>query len=354
MKMRQIVILAPLFLSQLALIGCRKKDDSTELIRPVRTMRVADAEQLSRRVFPGRAEATQAVDMAFEVQGQLIERPVNVGDQVAKGATLARIDARDYENDLQAAQARLELAVTLLKRVDQAVKSGAISQQDLTDAQAKRDMAQATVRIKEKAVADTSLVAPFAGTIAATYIENFQNVEKKQIVLRLLDTSKMELKIDVPEQLIMLSPYIKDITVAFEASPDAPVPAEVKEIGTEASSTTRTYPVTLIMDQPQNFTILAGMTGTVRGRPDPPGEITAAGFEILGAAVFEEAGKSFVWVVDETALTVQRHEVNPTGVSSFGVKVEGLEAGQTIVTAGTHHLREGQRIRLMDEVQPSE
>jgi RND family efflux transporter MFP subunit len=352
MKMRPTMIIPLLF--PLMLVGCGKKVESPELIRPVRTMRVADAEGVSRRVFPGRAEATQAVDMAFEVQGKLNQRPINVGDQVKKAQTLAQLDSRDYENDLQAAQAGLEQATTYLERIEQAVKTGAVSKQDLTDAKAKRDMSEANVRIKQKALDDTTLVAPFDGTIAATYVENFQNVERKQIVLRLLDTSKMELKIDIPEQLIMLSPYLKDITVTFEASPEAPVAAEVKEIGTEASSTTRTYPVTLIMDQPQGFTILAGMTGVARGRPEPPGELAAGGFEILGAAVFEEGGKSYVWVVDETASTVQKLEVNPTGVSSFGVKVEGLKAGQMIVTAGTHYLREGQKIRLMDEGQLSE
>ena len=336
------LVILPLVFSS----GCKPSPDTVELVRPVRTMRVADADQLSRRTFPGRAEATQAVDLAFEVHGQLVERPVNVGDKVTVGQLLARLDARDYNNDLEASRARLKQAEAYLSRISKAVESGAVAKQDLTDAQSQHDMAAANVSIKEKAVGDTELSAPFDGIVAATYVENFQNVERKQIVLRLLDTSMMELKIDIPEQLIMLAPHLKNVTVTFEASPETAVPAKVKEIGTEASATTRTYPVTLIMEQPGDFTILAGMTGVVRGKPEPPGENAATGFEILGAAVFEDGGKSFVWVVDEASSTVGRREVSPNAVTSFGVRVEGLEPGLTIVTAGAHHLREGQKVAL--------
>ena len=44
--------------------------------------------------------------LAFEVPGQLIERPVNIGDEVEVGQVLARLDPRDYENELRAASTR--------------------------------------------------------------------------------------------------------------------------------------------------------------------------------------------------------------------------------------------------------
>ena len=69
---------------------------------------IHDADPLGRRTFPGRAEATMAVDMAFQVQGQLIERPVNVGDRVTKGQFLGRLDERDYQNDRDTAKARVD------------------------------------------------------------------------------------------------------------------------------------------------------------------------------------------------------------------------------------------------------
>ena len=117
----------------------------------------------------------------------------------------------------------------------------------LTDAEAQAEASDADVKVKEKALADTEIFAPFNGTIAATYLENFQNVRSKQPVIRVLDLSLIEFKIDVPEKLISYVSLIKNIQVAFDAYPGSFVPSEIKEVGTEASTTTRTFPVTLIM-----------------------------------------------------------------------------------------------------------
>ena len=92
-------------------------------------------------------------------------------------------------------------------------------------------------------------------------MENFEDVQNKQAILRLLDDSKIEMIIDIPEHLIINAAYVKDAFVVFDAFPGREIAATIKEIGTEASSTTRTYPVTLIMDQPEDIRILPGMTG---------------------------------------------------------------------------------------------
>jgi RND family efflux transporter MFP subunit len=333
----------------ITLFGCKKEEPASAIVRPVRAMRVADAEQIARRVFPGRAEAVQAVDIAFEVQGQMIERPVNVGDNVEMGQVLAQLDPRDYQNDLDSAQAQMDRAKAYFERIEQAAETGAVAQQDLTDAQAQFDVAQANLNVKKKALTDTKIVAPFDGSIAATYLENFQNVRRKQSVLRLLDTSRIEMKIDIPEQLITLVPYVGDITVSFDAFPGKKVAAEMKEIGTEASATTRTYPVTVIMDQPEDFTILPGMTGQVRGQPKVDSLLIEQGVQVLGSAVFEKDGNEYVWVLDESSNTVKQHQVKMRSVNAQGVFIDGIEPGQLVVTAGVHYLNEGQNVRLLDE-----
>ena len=95
--------------------------------------------------------------------------------------------------------------------------------------------------------------------MAATYVDNFQNVIAKQRILRLLDTSQIEMEVSVPEALIGLEPYVTDIRVRFKPFPDVEISARIKEISNEASITTRTYPVTIVMDQPEGAEIKPGM-----------------------------------------------------------------------------------------------
>ena len=329
----------------ISLASCSKEKEEVELVRPVRTIRLEEAANLTGRIFPGRAEALLAVDIAFEVSGQITERPIQVGDNVKKGQMLAKLDPRDYANRVESAKSRLERATTFLERIKKAVEGGAVSQQQLTDAQAQFDIAGSDLKIELKALADTKIKAPFDGTISAIYAENHSNIESKQAILRLMDLSEIELKIDIPEKLIMRVTKVRDITVTFDAFPNKPVPATVKEIGKEASASTRTFPVTLVMKQPKDFTILPGMTGQATGKGGN-GPAEAGVFQVPGTAIIEEAGKQFVWVVDEQSMTVARKPITPKGSNRLGMLIHGLEKGQLLVTAGVHNLSEGQKIKV--------
>ena len=329
-------------------VGCAKKEEAVTLIRPVRTMIIEDAGAFGkRRVFPGRAEAVQSVDIAFEVQGQLIERPVKVGEVVKTGVMLAKLDQRDYKNDVDSAIARLARAKAYLSRIDQAAKTGAVAEQDLTDAQAQYDVADANLKVKQKAFTDTQILAPFDGTIAALYVENFQNVRAKENVVRLLDMSEIEFKINIPEAYITEAKQIEDVTVTYDTFPGRPVSATIKEIGTEASKTTRSYPVTMVMKQPKDFFILPGMTGQARGR-SPMTDLRNKELRLVEtSAVFTSEKERCVWVVDDETLTVKRTKVETRDVGEDGILVTGLETGQRVVTAGVHSLSEGQKVRLL-------
>ena len=326
-----------------------KQADGEPPLRPVRAIRVGDASELIGRWYPGRAEATQEIDLAFEVEGRLIERPVKVGDEVAVDQVLARLDPRDYQNDLDAARAQLEQADAYRERIEQAAKTGAVSQQEVTDAVARQEVATANLAIKQKALDDTQVTAPFPGKIAATYVENYQNVRRKERVLRLLDISRVEMRIAVPEQFISYAAQVADIKCRFDAFPEREVPAHIKELGTEASETTRTYPVTLIMDQPDGFVILPGMTGEATAtRLDQASEGNVAPTVPPAAVFVGEDGNSYVWVVDDSAMTVRRRAVELGALTSVGLQVKGPERGEWIVTAGVHYLEEGQRVRILD------
>ena len=74
------------------------------------------------------------------------------------------------------------------------------------------------VRIAQKAVDDTRIVAPFDGVVSQTFVDNFQNVIAKQPVIRFLDVSKIEMIINIPEAFINLSPYVRDLRVRFDAA----------------------------------------------------------------------------------------------------------------------------------------
>jgi RND family efflux transporter MFP subunit len=320
-----------------------------EAIRPVRAIKLGDASAFEGRWFPGRAKATQEANLAFEVSGTVVER-VDVGDKVTEGTLLSRLDPRDFKNALDRAAAERDRASAHLDRIRTAEASGAVSKQDLTDAEARYNQASATVKIRQKALDDTHIFAPFTGTVAATYVEKHEAVQPKQVILRLLDAQKIEMVIDVPESRIGNAPYVKELRIRFDTVPGREFPAEIKEISNEASQTTRTYPVTLIMDAPTDVTIQPGMAGEATARLELPEDKDLSGYEVPLSAIFSEKDQtSYVWVIDEGSGQVSLRPVELGNLTPRGVLIKsGIKSGEWVATAGVHFLRDGQEVRILE------
>jgi multidrug efflux pump subunit AcrA (membrane-fusion protein) len=174
-------------------------------------------------------------------------------------------------------------------------------------------------------------------------VDNYQTVQAKQPIVRVLDISKIEVTIQVPENLISLAPRVKKAVCRFDAFPGKEFVGQVTKIGSEASQTTRTYPVTVEVDQPEDTQILPGMAAIVRGQPEADGK--AAGEDGVGqdlvvppSAVFTaEAGQqAYVWVVDEGSHKATRRAVKTGKLTPVGIAV--MRACREWVVVGWGHL----------------
>ncbi len=352
--------------SAIALSACEQEvAEEAPVIRPVKAIKVDDYSALNKRHFSGRAKATQELDLSFRVPGNLVELPVNVGDQVEAGGLVSQLDPATFKAEVDGSEASvaraaatLENATAQRQRDKTLFDKGHVAQARLDKAIAAESEAKADLRGTRAALNKaklnltyTTLTAPFAGVIVTTYVDNFQDVRAKEPVVRLLDKSKIEMVIDIPENLIGLVPGVTEVVVEFDPFPGRKFAAEIKEIGAEASATTRTYPVTLILDQPDDIIILPGMAGRASGSGQPlPGQENRVTIPIAATFSPKEADGTFVWIFDEASGVVQRRAVTPGALTEIGVQIEdGIEPGEWVVTAGVSYLREGQQVRLLEE-----
>lgn len=221
------------------------------------------------------------------------------------------------------------------------------------------DAKRAEIKALEAAVANAKnqldyavLTAPFDGKVAARYVDNFQTVQAKQPIVRLLDVSKIEVTIQVPESVIALIPRVKKVLCRFDALPGQDFVGQITKIGSEASQTTRTYPVTVAVDQPEEAQILPGMAATVSRHPEDAEETAAEDLVVPPAAVFtkESGQQTYVWVVDEGSRKVKEQAITTGQLTPVGITVtQGLQKGQWVVTAGVHSLREDQEVKILQE-----
>lgn len=336
----------------LALISCDSKiPEKADLIRPIPAMKVGESQKVSGRQFPGKAKATQEVNLAFDVSGKLIERPVNIGDTVKKGDIIARLDPRDFKARVKSAKAELKKAKQNYTRGKKLIKDGFISQREYDRLEADVDVSEANVDIAQKALSDSMILAPFDGHIANLFVENYQAVLSKKVIARLLDTSQIEMVVQIPENLISRVSYVEDIHVTFDTFPDTALAASIKEVSNEASQTTRTYPVTLIMQQTDGINILPGMAGNATGTLVMPGTSSEELEKLVVPvkAVFTPSTRKqdHVWVIDEKSTSVKMRAVKTGHLTQSGIQIlEGLQADEWVAIAGVHTLREGQKVRI--------
>lgn len=105
-----------LLFALLWLPGCTPAEvERTPVVRPVRTMVVAEGEDQRIRVFPGKVEASRKVELSFQVAGTLQSLPVKEGQKLKKGDLIAQLRQDEFQARLKNLQGQLDQARAALR-----------------------------------------------------------------------------------------------------------------------------------------------------------------------------------------------------------------------------------------------
>jgi RND family efflux transporter MFP subunit len=342
---------AALVLLPVLLAGCDEGsaslvEDAPSPPATVRVVEVAPAAAIDRRSFVGRVEALRTVDLAFQVEGELVALPPIEGETLERGALLAALDPEDFELALERAEAELQLASADYQRSRDLFARGAVPE-------ARRDQDRAAFRLAEVArdraarnLRLTRITAPFEALIARRLVDEHAYVTPDRPVLRVHDVTEMRVVISVPEDLVALVRSSGGFTAEarLTAAPEVAFPLSLREFAAEADGVAQSYDVSLAIDGPLDPRVLPGMTATVLVSVN--GKAAEGVVEVPLAAIDTNGYDGFqVWVVDPQSLEVQPRPVTLglPGDTTASV-LAGLEQGEHIVAAGVARLSPGQRI----------
>ena len=341
-----------------ALAGCSQDAVRTPETRPVRAVVVeyrADGETVS---FTGQIRARDQFNVAFRLDGRVIERHADLGDVVAFGQILARLDSQNQQNalrsaeaDLAAARATLTEARLTFGRQQELLKGDWTprakfdgAEERLRTAQANVDSAEAQVQTARDQLSYTILRADRPGAVTAVGAEPGEVVEAGHMIVQLAGAGGLDAVFDIPEQLIRMGP--RDSVVDLALSDDSRVRAtgSVRQVAPQADSATRTFQVKVgINNPPEGMRLGSTVTGRLKlAAPE--------GVAVPASALTEGNGSAAVWVVDRQSHTVSLRPVDAVRFDVENVVISrGLEKGDLVVTAGVQMLRPGQKVRLLGE-----
>ena len=358
-RLRTVMVSATLILVVAASVaGCSKKVARTPDPRPVRTVTVesqADGETVS---FTGQIRAQDQVNLAFRIDGRMIERKVSLGDVIAPGHIVAKLDSQNEENALRSAQANLASAQATLTqarlafgRQRELLKGGWTSRAKFDDAQealrtaeAQVESAEAQRHIAEDRLGYTVLRTDSPGAVTATGADAGEVVKAGQTIVQLAGMTKLDAVFDIPEQLIRTGPRDPVVGLALSDASQVQATGYVRQVAPQADSNTRTFQVKVAINNPPEGMKL-GSTVTGRIKLAAP-----AGIAVPASALTEGDNHPAVWLVDRHTETVSLRAVDVLRYDAAGVVISrGLEKGDVVVTAGVQMLRPGQKVRRLGD-----
>jgi len=336
--------------------GCGKQAAAPEPVRAVRTQVVSASAASTSHEYAAEVKARVESRLSFRVNGQLLSRSVNLGDQVKAGQVLARIDAQDLKLAEAAAAAGVAAARTNrdqmgadYKRFVDLQRQGFISIAELERrdsafkaAQAQLDQAKAQADVQGNQAGYAQLIADGAGVVTGI------DAEPGQVLAA--GTPVVSVALDGPRDIVFSVPEDQVARVKAAASrpgalrvrlwgSDQTSPLTLREMAAAADPVTRTF---LIKADVGKLDVKLGQSATVvLDFPQVSGVV-----KLPLSAVSQQGGKTAAWLLDGASMTVKPVPVQVGGADGNEVVIAGgLSAGQEVVVAGVHVLNAGQKVK---------
>ena len=358
-------------LLSLTLTACSKDEVKAKPPAPAVSVYSIQSQQIGGyREFVARTEAFKEADLRARVEGELIERHFKEGSNVEKGQVLLRIEPAAYEAALSAAKADLssrvsgeENAKRNLKRANDLIDDGYISQSDFDrltteESQAKSAVkaAQASLEKAELDLSYTIIKAPFSGLIGKVNY-NVGNLvgPTSNSLATLLISNPIFVSFQVEESFYIS--YLQshqgartandaevDLSLRLPNNSEYPEKGKLDFADTKIAEGMGTVELRTVFPNP-NHIILPGLFVTLIVESQNKEEMAL----IPQAAVQESQQGKFVLIVDENNKVKQRHVVLGRRINAMWVAEKGVAIGEKVIVEGLQKVRSGVEVRGVEK-----
>jgi RND family efflux transporter MFP subunit len=355
------------------LCGCHHESSKMTSREPsaVRVAVVRFAETSGERLRYSASIVPDAqVDLAFRTSGYVTNiaqvrgadgklRDIGSGDYAEQGLTLAHIRREDVQNEVAQARAKLDQAVAQHTRAEQDFQRAQVlystqsltktdydqSQEAFRATQAAIENARAALRQAELTLQDADLKAPFSGYILNRKIELGSLVAPSTAAFTVADISRVKVTFGIPDYVLPRIRLGQQIKIEPE-NDVTPLSGKVTSISTAADTRDRTFAVEVSVENPKR-NLKPGMIVSVSLGEAPHSYI---GIPLTAVVPYASEGEAFaVMVVEEHAgaLVAKSRPIQVTAVYDNSVAVEGVRAGERVVSEGAQLLKDGDPVQVI-------
>jgi RND family efflux transporter MFP subunit len=298
--------------------------------------------------------------LSFRTDGRIVERLAEVGDHVASGQLLARLDPEEQQAKVDAASAEVRAAEARLRNEASGLerqkfllsrKTGTQSEYDRAEesfrtAQSSLEAAKARLGTAREAFGQTELRAGTAGTITARHAEAGQVVPAGQSVFVLAHDGPRDAIFNVNESAFGNQPIERDVPIEVNlvADPGIHTTGTVREITPTLSGAGGTLAIKVgLAESPPAMALGAAVVG--KGPLNSQRAIT-----IPASSLASLGGQPAVWILDPATNAVSAKPIAIAGYETDQILVAaGLRPGDLVVTSNTQKMSPNQKVAVAKE-----
>lgn len=300
----------------------------------------------------GTLAAIRQVDVSPEVEGRVVEILFEPGATVSAGQPLVQLNDAPERADLANYQAQERLAQANLARTQRLAGRDFATQANLDQNQALLEQAQAGIGRTQALIAQKLITAPFAGQLGIRAVELGQYVDPGAELVTLTDLDRLYVNFTVPEQARAVVHPGQVVEVTVDAFPGRIFPAELTTIEPQIDPSTRTIRLQATMANPDRL-LLPGMFADAKLVLPPTPEVvtvpeTAVTRTLYGDSVFVVRQEGSGQDAQAAQKAVQTFVRTGDIVGGQVAILEGVQAGDLVVSSGQLKLQNGAAVRVVE------
>ncbi|HEY6913895.1 MAG TPA: efflux RND transporter periplasmic adaptor subunit [Paludibacter sp.] len=290
----------------------------------------------------GTAQPCKEVNVASESAGKIIQVNFKMGDFVAKGKVLAKIDDTYKRLAYDNAKLNYDKYKDDLNRYQALRKGDAISDTQLRDIKLGYENAAIQLENAKKQWDDTKITAPFSGYITAQNTELGAYVNVGAAIAGIADISELKVVLDVSESNAYELRQGQQINVTTDVHPEARYTGKISNISPKASAS-HTYPVEVLIANNGKDKLKAGTYVNVSVNMGKSGKTLMIPRDAIVSSVKDPS----VYVVNGNLAKLVKITTGRSFNSNLEV-VAGLSEGDKVVTTGQINLTDGSKVSVIN------
>jgi membrane fusion protein (multidrug efflux system) len=306
---------------------------------PVETALVGATGMTDRFNVVGSLASDAEIVVVSEISAMVEVLPFQEGQELAKGALIARLDDDMALAETQRAEAVVQQRRTSFERIQEIVRENAGAPQDLDDAAANLAIAEAELAVAKSRLAKTRITAPFRGVVGAREVSVGTYLRAGDPITELAKLDELRVNFSAPEIYVGRLHVGAPVEVRTSAYPDLVIQGTVDVINPVLDRASRSARIVARVTNSERR-LRPGMSANVSVvLAERPGAMT-----VPGESVFFQGGQAFVYTVGADSTVALAPVSLGTRRAQLVEIISGLEDGQTVVRSGHQKLFPGARV----------